>query len=220
MILISHGSGGVGLAELNTAEYFLSKGYTVGILDYFSKWKISNLWWNYEEKFRDNYDVTFKEILLNHNFLFDRKIIHIGFSLGGFLGILNSRHFYKNFCFYPGIIGFTKGIVSNDYSNTTIFNANYDVWCDSQCFVSYCNNPPTVFNLDSFHGFMIPNKDKLITIAKYNLPKAIILENEFNQLKPNHKWLSSKYKYTPQQIRLKYDKKSCIICLNYIEKEI
>lgn len=220
MILVSHGSGGVGLAELNTARYFLSNGYTVGILDYFLKWKISNLWWNYEEKFKDNYEITFKEILLDHNFVFDRKIVHIGFSLGGFLGILNSKHFYKNFCFYPGIIGFTENVINQDYTNTIIFNAVLDKWCSSKDFVSLCSYPPTVINLNNYHGFMIPNKNRLITIAKYNLPTTTISEEEFSQLKPNHTWLSSKYNYSPQQIRLKYDENSCIMCLNYIEKEL
>lgn len=220
MIIISHGSGGIGLAEYNTANYFLSKGYTIGILDYFSKWSISTLRWNYEEKFRDNFNVTFKKMLLAHNFLFDKKVVHIGFSLGGFLGILNSKYFFKNFCFYPGIVGFTENIINQDYTNTTIFNAVLDRWCSSKEFISLCSSPPSVINVNAYHGFMIPGKDKLIPIAKYNLPNAPITEKEFSKIKPNHEWLDKKYGHISQEIRLQYDKNSCIMCLNYIEKEL
>ena len=33
LVLISHGSGGVGAAEYNCARYFLQHGYRVGLLD-------------------------------------------------------------------------------------------------------------------------------------------------------------------------------------------
>ena len=116
LVLISHGSGGIGAAEYNCARYFLQHGYRVGLLDYFSKWNIPKLFWNYQPNRQDDYYVTFDTILTKVE-LPDEKIVHIGFSLGGYFGILNNQKFYKNFCFYPGILGLHD---DKNYDNTTL----------------------------------------------------------------------------------------------------
>lgn len=221
LILISHGSGGIGSAEWNTAEFFLKNGYKVGLLNYFSKWNISVLWWNFEENYRDNYDVSFNKMLTDIKFP-NEKIIHIGFSLGGFLGLLNTEKFILNFSFYPGIIGYTKDIVSKDYNNSTVFIAELDNWCDNYTFFEQlCLIPANkIIVRKSHHGFMIPNKNKNFVGAKYNLPCNIITDEEFNALRPNHLYMSSKYNFNKQEIRLKYNKKECIIQLNKILERI
>jgi len=220
LILISHGSGGIGEAEYATAEYFLSKGYRVGLLDYFSKYKIENLWWNYEERFRDDHRVSFETMLTDFILPYQYKIVHIGFSLGGFLGILNSHKFYKNYCFYPGVLGATKEMIEKDYSNTTVFVANKDEWCDYDSFETLCTTSPERIDIDAYHGFMIPNKDKEITVAKYCLPRTTINSTEFYNLHPCHVWLDFKYGYNPKTIRLRYSKEDAIICLKHIESTI
>ena len=216
MILISHGSGGVGNAEYFCAETFLKKGYKVSIQDYFSKHKIKNLWWNYEEEFIDNHNITFAEML---DCPVTGKIIHIGFSLGGFLGILNAERFYKNYCFYPGIIGITNKMTNKDYSNTTVFTALKDEWCDYDHFENAIGVAPNRIQIDAYHGFMIPGKDKEITIAKYHFPKHVISDEEFNNLKPNHQQLS-KYGFDEKTIRLQFNKEYANECYNYIGKNI
>ena len=220
LVLISHGSGGLGTAEYTTAEYFLSHGYRVGLLDYFSKYNINNLWWNYEERFRDNHSISFETMLTDFVLPTQYKIVHIGFSLGGFLGIINSEKFYKNYCFYPGIVGFNEHLVNKDYSNTTVFIANKDEWCDYSGFESNCLMPPNRVNIDAYHGFMIPDKDKIISVAKYNTPKTKISNTEFYNLKPCHSWLEMNYGYEPKNIRLLYNKNECILCLSQILDEL
>lgn len=220
LILISHGSGGLGSAEYNAAEYFLSKGYRVGFLDYFSKYNISNLWWSGHATDRDCHTVSFNDMLTNITFPND-KIVHIGFSLGGFFGIINADKFYKNYCFYPGIIAFTDKMLNADYKNTTVFQAEFDNWCYYDPFGSYCKFPPTsIIIKNTFHGFMIPDKDYSVEIAIYNFPKKVISDEEFKSIMPNHDVLGKKYGYTNRTIRLKYDKESCIMCLAQIYKEI
>jgi hypothetical protein len=59
LILISHGSGGFGNTEIATANYFLEKGYTVGINNYFKKHNIDLLLWSYVDKFQDKFEITF-----------------------------------------------------------------------------------------------------------------------------------------------------------------
>lgn len=221
LILISHGSGGIGNAEKSTAEYFLKKGFKVGLLDYFTKWQIrnNNLNW-YCKRFKDDYSVTFEE-MFSINFPQD-KIIHIGFSLGGFLGIVNSTKFIKNYCFYPGILGFTKKLTEQDFTNTTVYIAEFDNWCDNfKNFESYCKFPPTtVFLKNSYHGYMIPNKDRELPVSKYYFPKNIMSYEEYKSLKPNHDYLASVYGFENEKIRLLSNPNSCIICLTSILKEV
>ena len=53
---------------------------------------------------------------------------HIGFSLGGFLGLLNADKFERNYVFYPRILGITSSLVEKNYSNTVSFIATQDNW--------------------------------------------------------------------------------------------
>jgi len=220
LILISHGSGGLGIAEFTTAEYFLSNGYRVGLLDYFSAYNISNLWWNHEEKFMDAYQTTFSKMLTHFDLPYEYKIVHIGFSLGGFLGIINSNRYFKNYCFYPGIIGFTDNLVCQDFSNTTVFNALRDQWCSYYEFEQNCKIPPRRIDLDACHGFMIHGKNKIVQIAKYKLLTDPISNSEFCKLKPCHIFLANKYGYEKKEIRLLYDQESKDRCLDIIIKDL
>lgn len=221
LILISHGSGGIGEAEKHTAKFFIEQGYKVGIIDYFRPYNIKKLWWNYEEKFLDLHDTTFDNMLrLTHSF--NEEIIHIGFSLGGFYGIQNSEKFLLNFCFYPGIFCFTNNHIEKDYSNTTVFTAGQDTWCNNyQSFSSLCKVPPAEIKIENaHHGFMIPDKHNKFTVAKYNFPVLPISLENFKSLKPNHYYLTEKFGYTPADIWLKYDKESCIMSLRHIKDRI
>lgn len=221
MILISHGSGGIGNAEWNAANFFLSVGYKVGILDYFSKWNIKKLWWTCIEKFKDNHNVTFNQMLTDITFP-DTKIIHIGFSLGGFLGLLNSHLFLLNYSFYPGIIAYTNEMIQKDYSNSTVIVAEQDNWCNNyQIFDELCVHPPKKIVLNNvYHGFMIPEKDHTFIISKYNFPIDVITLDEFDNLKPNHDQLEKMYGSTDETVRLTFDEKECTIQLNQILEEI
>ena len=209
LILVSHGSGGIGNAEWNTANFFLQKGYKVGLLDYFSKWNINKLLWTYRPV-QDEYDITFNQILTDIKFP-ENNIIHIGFSLGGYLGILNNDVFTKNYCFYPGILGY---IPEKDYNNKTVIFAEKDNWCPSSNLFKN-----SIIAKDCYHGFMIPGKNRSIPVAKYNFPKVIQYE-EFKKLKANHRYLSNAYGHIEEKIRLQYDENHCIIYLNMILESI
>jgi len=220
LILISHGSSGLGTTEFNIAEFFLKRGFKVGLLDYFSKFNIDKLWWSDLEPYVDKIENSFYEILTNINFP-NYEIVHLGFSLGGFLGILNSHMFIKNYCFYPGIIAFTNEIINKDYNNTTVFIPKFDNWCDYSYFEKHCKIPPQKIIIEkAYHSFMSKNKDIEIYVNKYITPITPISENEFMMLKPKHYWLNEKYNFNIEKIRLKYDHFSCILCLNHILKDL
>lgn len=220
LILISHGSGGLGKSEFNVAEFFLKNGYQVGLLDYFSKWNIEKLWWSDLEPFTDKSIESFYKILTDINFP-NLNLVHIGFSLGGFLGILNSHKFIKNYCFYPGIVAFTDSIVSKNYDNTTVFIPELDTWCEYSYFETNCKCPPKKIMLpNTYHSFVNKDKDCLIDVNKYFLPKYPITDKEFMNIKPNHTQLTEKYNFVMEKIRLKYNKESFIMCMNLILKDL
>ena len=208
LVLISHGSGGVGAAEYNCARYFLQHGYRVGLLDYFSKWNIPKLFWNYKPNREDDYYVTFDTMLTKVE-LPDEKIVHIGFSLGGYFGILNNQKFYKNFCFYPGILGLHN---DKNYDNTTVIIAEKDNWCTHD--YKFKN---TWYAKGCYHGFMIPCKDKTIPVAKYKFPSRMTYD-QYVSLMPNHNYLTNTYGYTEENIRLLVNEKCSIMYLNQIKE--
>jgi len=224
LVLISHGSGGVGSAEYATADFFLKQGYTVGINNYFSKHNIKELYWTYDPPHHpsDEYDVSFLEMFTNVDFP-DYKIIHIGFSLGGSFGLFNANRFVKNYNFYPGILGITSKLAETDYSNSTTFLAGNDNWCNDAYynFEQIALSPPkTILFNDAYHGFMIPNKNRPIYIAKYDFPKRIMKDYQFAQLKPNHCELAKKYSFTMTNILLQSNEKCSTIALELISKEL
>ena len=109
-IVISHGSGGIGSAETFARDFFESKGYDV-------PHGIKNLWWS-DGDLQDVHDVTFNE-MADVEFP-EGDIVHIGFSLGGFFGLINHERFIKNYLFYPGVQGITQELLDKDYSNAVV----------------------------------------------------------------------------------------------------
>lgn len=220
-IFISHGSGGVGDAERYTAEYFLNAGYKVMMLDYFSKYGIENLWWTFKEHIRDDHKTPFYNILTDFDIPCQDKIIHIGFSLGGFLGIINHDRFTHSYNFYPGVLGFTDTMTKKNYCDTTVFIAELDEWCDIyDDFEMHCNQPPRTIRFDAHHGFMIPNKNRCIPIAKYHLPTVPISEEEFTTMRPSYYQLSERYGYDEKDITLLGNDDLRMQCLEMIKEEI
>jgi hypothetical protein len=65
----------------------------------------------------------------------------------------------------------------------------------------------------------MPNKNRLIQVSKYNFPSQMSI-NEYEKLKPNHKFLAENYGYVPVEILLQSCEKCSIIALNSIAKDI
>ena len=69
-------------------------------------------------------------------------------------------------------------------------------------------------------GIEIPNKNREIYIAKYNLPTRIMKSTEFAALKPNHYELAKKYSFEMTNILLQSNEKCSTIALELISKEL
>jgi dienelactone hydrolase len=221
-ILISHGSSGITKAEYNIADYFCQLGYKVKLLDYFSSHGISKLWWNYKNNNVDTLSVGIRNMLTDFDLDSSIKYVHVGFSIGGYAGLLNNEKFVKNYCFYPGMLGFTENDVNKDYTNTTVITAEYDNWCDNySAFEKQCNKKPHKITAKKcYHGFMLDDKDRQMDIAKYNFPNDVISEQEANDLKLDHNYLTEKYGYTVDMIRLKSNFSYSKLMLDFIKTDI
>lgn len=221
-MLLSHGSSGPGESENRIAKFFLSHGYSVGIIDYFTAHGIKSLGWIDHGPCMDQYTATFKDIF-DIDFPVHDKIVHIGFSLGGYVGLLHSERFIKNYCFYPGIIALTGQLLEKDYSNTTAIIPSGDTWCDNFfSFYNQCKSPPTVdIAQDSYHGFMLPNKDREILITKYNTTGSVLSIEEFESLQFNCETLKTVFPDSVNQIiKLQSHPEYSIMYLNKILSEI
>ena len=193
-ILVSHGSGGVGSAELYTKKFFEDRGIEVIINDYFTPHGIKNLRWH--ENNPDNYNVTFKE-MFDIDVPQDEKLVHIGFSLGGFFGICHVDKFFKNYLFYPGVIGYTESMLKKDYSNTVAIVGTSDTGSYKfENFKSKLEKPPiTTYYLNgAHHAFMVDNISRSFDMVRYDLLEPID-DKDFDHLMPNHAYMSSKYGY-------------------------
>lgn len=221
LVYITHGSSGIGPCEWNIASFFLSNGYQVALLDYFTQYDIPKLFWDHRSHNQDRHTVPFKKMFDNATIPDFEKIVHIGCSLGGFFGMYHANQFVKNYCFYPGILAFNNNMLTANYSNTTVFLGNQDTWCDNYfTFHNQCNTPPTAHSVAASHGFMIPNKDTVIPIAKYNTPTTVIADEDFAVLIPNHIWLALRFGFKPSSVLLQHNEIQSTMLLNLILNEI
>jgi len=219
-ILISHGSGGIGSAETFARDFFKSKGYEVHLIDYFTSHGIKNLWWSDGDN-QDDHEVTFEQ-MFNVDFP-EGDIVHIGFSLGAFLGLIHSEKFVKNYLFYPGVLGITQHMLDKDYKNTVVILASEDNGKNKyEVFEEMCKSPPPIkYTLvGAHHAFMITDIDRSFNMVRYGNLGKIMEPQEFSQLKPNHKYLSEQYGYTTMPTILKFHNDFRWQYLNMIEEQI
>ena len=223
-IIITHGSGGPGTAEWNTSLYFEEMGYDVDVKDYFVDFDIRSLrWCDTPEHKQDNYNVTYKEMFDSIELPEDEDLVHIGFSLGGFYGLCNAEKFKKNYLFYPGVQGITQELLEKDYSNTSVIFGSEDKGQDKYiAFKNLCKKPPLAqYNLvGAHHAFMVNNIDMEFSMTKYNTIGKIMDDQEFAELKPNHKFMSERYGYTNEQTHLRSHNQFRQEYLNIIGEEI
>lgn len=206
-IIITHGSGGPGTAEWNASSFFEEMGYDVEVKDYFVDFDIRSLrWCDSPEHKQDAFDITYKEMFDSIQLPEDEDLIHIGFSLGGFFGLYKAEKFKKNYLFYPGVQGITQELLEKDYSNTSVIFGSEDKGQSKyNAFKEQCKNPPLAhYSLkDAHHAFMVSNVDMEFPMTRYNTIGKIMDEQEFAELKPNHKFMSERYGYSNEKTILR-----------------
>lgn len=219
-IVISHGSGGIGTAETFARDFFESKGYEVHLIDYFTPHGIRNLAWG-AGKYQDHHDCTFSE-MFKVDFP-EGDIIHIGFSLGAFLGIINHERFVHNYLFYPGCIAFTQSMLEKDYTNASVIVGTEDTGQNKyNAFKQLLKHPPAMhyYLAGAHHAFMITDIDRQFDMVRYGIPKGVMDQQEFDELKPNHKYLSERYGHKTLRTILKSNNDYRMQYLTMIEEEI
>lgn len=219
-IMITHGSGGVGSAERFTADFFRDKGFDVIVNDYFTQYGIEMLRWH--EHFPDNYEMSFVEMFETIE-IPDEPIYHIGFSLGGFFGIINHEKFVKNYLFYPGVLGFTEDMLNKDYSNAWVISGMEDEGQEKyDAFKEQCVKPPLshYYLPDTHHAFMNTDLERSFDMVRYNIIGKCMSEEEFRSVKPNHGYMSETYGHSNQWTILKSNEDMRWHYLNLIYEDI
>lgn len=221
-VYISHGSAGPGLTEELVAKTLLDKGINVTIFDYFKKHGIKKLFWWDHPALYDNYDVSLLDIT-DVDFPYGKNKFHIGFSLGGYLGLTHSNHFQQNFCFYPGCLPLPKEMQFFDYSNTKIYIGLNDNWClDSlNLFLENVKVAPEVVYLNNcYHSFMSINKNLEIEVIKFSITELFVDNDTLDSIKFRTDKLKSMYKWKRIPVTLKFNKDVYNQCLNQVVQDI
>lgn len=220
-IVISHGSGGIGPAELRTRDFFVDAGYEVELLDFFTPHGIEILRWGNSGREKDS-DITFKE-MFDVDFP-EGPLVHIGFSIGGFLGLCHSDKFVKNYLFYPGVQGFTQEMLERDYRNTTVILGTEDggKYKYDNFHKKVEKRPDTATLVGAHHAFMITDIDRKIDMVTYgNNYGNLMTDEEFNELRPNHEITSSRYGVIGTRVaHLKYNSGFSMSYLNLIKERL
>tara|TARA_B100000085_G_scaffold236431_1_gene225061 strand:- start:2240 stop:2923 length:684 start_codon:yes stop_codon:yes gene_type:complete len=219
-IMISHGSGGVGSAELVTADFFRDRGFDVIVNDYFTQYGINMLRWH--ENSPDDYETSFVE-MFETIAIPNEPIYHIGFSLGGFFGLINHEKFVKNYLFYPGVLGFTENMLQVDYSNAWVISGTEDKGQEKyDAFKEQCIKPPLVhyYLPNTYHAFMNTDLERSFDMVRYNIVGKCMSEEEFRNVKPNHEYMSETYGHTNQQTVLRSNEEMRWQYLNLIYEDI
>lgn len=220
-IVISHGSGGIGPAELRTRDFFVDAGYEVELLDFFTPHGITNLNWGSTNRDNDP-DITFKE-MFNVDFP-EGPLVHIGFSIGGFLGLCHSDKFAKNYLFYPGVQGFTQEMLERNYINTTVILGTEDggKYKYDNFHYKAKRAPNTATLVGAHHAFMVTDIDRKINMVNYgNNYGDLMTDKEFDELSPNYKATTSIYGVDGERVaHLKYHSEFSASYLNIIKEQL
>lgn len=220
-IVISHGSGGIGSAELRTRDFFIEAGYEVELLDFFTPHNIDHLRWSIKSREKDP-NITFKE-MFDVDFP-EGPLVHIGFSIGGFLGLCHSDKFVKNYLFYPGVQGFTQEMLERNYSNTTVILGSEDSgkYKYNNFHTKAKHAPNTATLVGAHHAFMMTDIDRSINMVTYGGNYGdLMTDKEFNDLSPNYKVTSSTYGVIGDRVaHLKYHSEFSASYLNIIKEQL
>lgn len=220
-ILISHGSGGIGPAELRTRDFFVDAGYDVELLDFFTPHGIKNLHWGTrgrdndpEIRFKEMFDIDFPK----------GPLVHIGFSIGGFLGLCHSDKFVKNYLFYPGVQGFTQEMLERDYHNTSVILGTEDggKYKYDNFHTKAIHAPNSYTLVGAHHAFMVTDIDRKVEMVTYgNNYGDLMTDVEFNELSPNYKTTIETYgEKGVRTAHLKYHSEFSMTYLNLIKEQL
>jgi hypothetical protein len=222
-VYISHGSAGPGLTEELVAQTLLDKGINVTIFNYFKKHGIDKLFWWDHPSFIDQHEEVSLLDLANVDFHYGNIKFHIGFSLGGYLGLVHSNQFTQNFCFYPGCLPLPKKMKLFDYSNTKIYIGSNDNWClDSlNQFLANIKSAPEIIYLDDcYHSFMSIDKMLETEVLKFTTNEQFVDNDTLHSIKFHTEKLKNLYKWERISVTLKYNKDAYDKCLEQIVQSI
>lgn len=221
-VYISHGSAGPGKTEETIAQILINEGINVTILNYFAAYNISKLYWFDSPRYTDDHDVSLADII-NLDFSYGVRKFHIGFSLGGYIGLANSDKFIKNYCFYPGCLPLPARLELFDFSNTKIYIGANDNWCNQgiESFLTVASGEIGVNYIPNcFHSFMSIDKSLNTQVIRFHVTDHFLDRPTLAEIKFNIATLKNIFKWDLIDITLQSDPIVFAQCLDEIVQNI
>ncbi len=220
-LAISHGSGGLSLSEVKIADFFLEKGFEIQLFDHFTPLRISKLNWGHTNELLDTYSTTLLELIETMESLQCVSKYHLGFSLGGYLGINNSHLFKGVFCCYPGVLPFIKKRIVENREKIYIFEGSEDSWTKFPNELKSLISKRNLLTIDgAHHSFMSFNKDKDCQVYSYEFDDLLTDRNTLAQIQLNHLSIAKFGTFKKVTSKNKTHHAGMNIVLNKILKEI
>ena len=191
-IVISHGSSGLSISEIDISNTFLDQGFIVQLIDHFKTFSKKKFNWGYRDKYIDKEPINIEQLYRSLDCLLPENNIHLGFSLGGYLGLAFQSYFQKVYSFYPGYLPFDEQISYLKWDNIKIYIPENDNWClipkEIQHFIPTDN---IVIVNNCFHGFMSSKKDKVAHVSRYHFIKQFYPLHQLSKININYEGLDN-----------------------------
>lgn len=220
-IVLSHGSTGVGTSEIFLANFFLNHGYDVTIIDHFLPFGIDHLSWG-DGAFEDYHpDVTLSDLLDTFFDVTWSHSVHIGMSLGGYLGVARAELFSKIYALYPGFLPLPKEGLFEQLHKIRLFVPEYDNWCKiPEPFISQLHPAQIQLMKGAYHSFMSIDKNKIARVFSYEFEKPFVPKSDLKNYNLSHKCLSAHAKCEKLDVPLRSDPHISKLVLDLILKDL
>lgn len=216
-ITISHGSKGITSTEIQLTDFFLGHDFTVTLVDHFSPLGIQELLWIPQPEVTALQSISLQDLIETLPPPLHTNSIHLGLSLGGYIGI-NALWPYKIICAcYPAPLPMGKATLSRNSSCIYLFYGKSDNWTPP---------PPQLLNIipqdqqfaleGAHHSFMSADKNKVFDVNRYSSLYFTVEDSELRQMGLDHESLAKWGDYESIVVHNKTCEKSKLFVLNKI----
>lgn len=181
---------------------------------------IERLNWG-EAKFEDTFDVSLQDLIETFTDVDTKECVHVGMSLGGYLGIARADLFEKVYAVYPGLLPLPReGFLKNSHK-LHVFVPEHDNWCKiPKALESHLQRSQKTLLEGAYHSFMSLEKNKVAQVFRYEFGEALIPGEFLKNYKLSHKSLSAFANYEMLDVPLRSDAQARASVLNAILRDL
>lgn len=209
------------MSEVKIADFFLEKGFEIELFDHFTPLRIDKLNWGYLTGLVDSHETSLLELVESIDSVQCTSQHHLGFSLGGYIGLNNAHLFKTVFCCYPGILPIIKSHFTENVDKIHIFEGSEDMWTRFPSELRPLIHGDHFHIIDgAYHSFMSFDKDKECPVYSYQFNELFADRPTLSQIQLNHSSISKFGSFKKIVSRNKTHKDGIRTVLNKILKEI